>query len=314
MAYCVQCACASLRRRPARCTSGARGRHCTTGSSRAATAGSSCCASRTPTASARRPRTSSRSSTRCEWLGHRLGRGADLPVRSAPIATPRSSSSCSTTGHAYRSTAGPDEVKACKEEHGNRGFRGEDEGEGAVRLRVPDEGATVVNDVIRGESGVRERAPGRPRDRPRRRHADLPPRRRGRRPRRGHHPRRARRRPLLQHARSRCCILQAMGEEAPLYAHLPLLHGPDGKKLSKRHGAASVQDLRDRGYLPEAVRQLPRAARLGLRRVRRRSSPPTSCSERVLARARLEVAGGVRRAEAAPHERPLPARARRSTT
>jgi len=46
------------------------------------------------------------------------------------------------------------------------------------------------------------------------------------------------------------------GEQAPLpqYAHLPLLHGPDGKKLSKRHGAASVQELRDAGYLPEAVR------------------------------------------------------------
>jgi glutamyl-tRNA synthetase len=40
----------------------------------------------------------------------------------------------------------------------------------------------------------------------------------------------------------------------PLYAHLPLLHGPDGKKLSKRHGAASVQELRDAGYLPAAVR------------------------------------------------------------
>src|SRR2546426_1862512 len=38
------------------------------------------------------------------------------------------------------------------------------------------------------------------------------------------------------------------------YAHLPLLHGSDGKKLSKRHGAASVQDLRQAGYLPEAVR------------------------------------------------------------
>ena len=45
-----------------------------------------------------------------------------------------------------------------------------------------------------------------------------------------------------------------MGAEPPVYAHLPLLHGPDGKKLSKRHGAASVQELRDAGYLPEAVR------------------------------------------------------------
>jgi glutamyl-tRNA synthetase len=49
-------------------------------------------------------------------------------------------------------------------------------------------------------------------------------------------------------------VLRALGAEQPLYAHLPLLHGPDGKKLSKRHGAASVQELRDAGYLPEAVR------------------------------------------------------------
>ena len=48
-------------------------------------------------------------------------------------------------------------------------------------------------------------------------------------------------------------ILRALGEEPPAYAHLPLLHGPDGKKLSKRHGAASVQELRDAGYLREAV-------------------------------------------------------------
>ena len=49
-------------------------------------------------------------------------------------------------------------------------------------------------------------------------------------------------------------ILRALGEEPPAYAHLPLLHGPDGKKLCKRHGAASVQELREAGYLPEAVR------------------------------------------------------------
>src|SRR5688572_8885002 len=55
-------------------------------------------------------------------------------------------------GHAYRSTAGGDEVAAWKAEHGNRGFRGDDEGTGAVRLRMPDEGETVVSDVIRGES------------------------------------------------------------------------------------------------------------------------------------------------------------------
>jgi glutamyl-tRNA synthetase len=48
-------------------------------------------------------------------------------------------------------------------------------------------------------------------------------------------------------------IYEALGAEPPVYAHLPLLHGPDGKKLSKRHGAASVQDLRNSGYLREAV-------------------------------------------------------------
>ena len=48
-------------------------------------------------------------------------------------------------------------------------------------------------------------------------------------------------------------VFTALGAEPPQYAHLPLLHGPDGRKLSKRHGAASVQELRDAGYLPEAV-------------------------------------------------------------
>jgi glutamyl-tRNA synthetase len=48
-------------------------------------------------------------------------------------------------------------------------------------------------------------------------------------------------------------VFRALGAEPPRYAHLPLLHGPDGRKLSKRHGAASVQELRAAGYLPEAV-------------------------------------------------------------
>jgi glutamyl-tRNA synthetase len=48
-------------------------------------------------------------------------------------------------------------------------------------------------------------------------------------------------------------ILDALGHERPVYAHLPLLLGPDGKKLSKRYDAASVQWLREQGYLPEAV-------------------------------------------------------------
>src|SRR5215217_8615104 len=48
-------------------------------------------------------------------------------------------------GYAYRSTAGPNEVQEFKAKHGNeRGFRGDDEGTGAVRLRMPDEGTTLV--------------------------------------------------------------------------------------------------------------------------------------------------------------------------
>ncbi|MCW2996459.1 MAG: glutamyl-tRNA synthetase, partial [Solirubrobacterales bacterium] len=54
---------------------------------------------------------------------------------------------------AYRSTATGDDVKAFKEREGaERGFRGQDEAEGAVRLRVPDEGETVVHDLIRGDT------------------------------------------------------------------------------------------------------------------------------------------------------------------
>src|ERR671923_739438 len=156
-------------------------------------------------------------------------------------------------GHAYRSTAGPDEVKAFRERYGDRGFRGEDEGRGAVRLRAPDEGATVVRDVIRGESTfehallddlVIARADGTPvyhlavvvddLD------AGITHVVRG-----ADH---------YSNTPKQLLILEALGAAPPVYAHLPLLHGPDGKKLSKRHGAASVQELRDAGYLPAAVR------------------------------------------------------------
>ena len=48
-------------------------------------------------------------------------------------------------------------------------------------------------------------------------------------------------------------ILKAMGHEAPTYAHVPMILGEDGARLSKRHGATSVVDYREMGYLPEAV-------------------------------------------------------------
>lgn len=49
-------------------------------------------------------------------------------------------------------------------------------------------------------------------------------------------------------------IYDAMGWEKPVYAHVPLILGPDGAKMSKRHGAASVEEYREMGYLPEAMR------------------------------------------------------------
>jgi glutamyl-tRNA synthetase len=165
------------------------------------------------------------------------------------------------SGHAYRSTATAEDVKAYKARHGaERGFRGESEGEGAVRLRVPDVGATVVHDVIRGDTRfehvhlddpVIARADGsvlynfavaiddldaaithvvRGED-----HLSNTPKQ------------------LLVLEAAKAAGI-APDASLPLYAHLPLLHGPDGKKLSKRHGAASVQELRAAGYLPEAVR------------------------------------------------------------
>ncbi|MBA3866328.1 MAG: glutamate--tRNA ligase [Solirubrobacterales bacterium] len=160
------------------------------------------------------------------------------------------------SGAAFRDAAAGKDVEAWKAGHGaGRGYRGTptEEAGAAVRLRVPDEGATVVVDLIRGpisfpnasyddfviargddtvlynfavaiddaEMGITDVVRG------------------------DDH---------LSNTPKQLLVLAALGHEPPRYAHLPLLHGPDGKKLSKRHGAASVQELRDAGYLPAAVR------------------------------------------------------------
>ncbi|CAB4874719.1 unannotated protein [freshwater metagenome] len=157
-------------------------------------------------------------------------------------------------GKAYRTSATGDDVRAWKEVHGaDRGYRGTDERDGAVRLRVPDEGATVVHDMIRGDTifqhvhlddPVIARADGSPlynlavavddHD------AEITHVIRGE--------------DHISNTPKQLLVLEAIGAPKPVYAHLPLLHGADGAKLSKRHGAASVQELRDAGYLPEAVR------------------------------------------------------------
>jgi glutamyl-tRNA synthetase len=160
------------------------------------------------------------------------------------------------SGAAYRDAATARDVETWKAEHGaGCGYRGAPTGEpgAAVRLRVPEAGETVVDDLIHGpvsfpnasyddfviargdgsvlynfavavddaEMGITDVVRG------------------------DDH---------LSNTPKQLLVLAALGHEPPRYAHLPLLHGPDGKKLSKRHGAASVQELREAGYLPAAVR------------------------------------------------------------
>ncbi len=65
----------------------------------------------------------------------------------------------------------------------------------------------------------------------------------------------------LNNAARQLQIIRAMEWPVPIYGHIPLIHGPDGAKLSKRHGALAVDAYRDMGYLPEAMRNY--LARLG---------------------------------------------------
>ncbi len=65
----------------------------------------------------------------------------------------------------------------------------------------------------------------------------------------------------LTNAGRQTIIYEAMGWPVPEWAHIPLIHGPDGAKLSKRHGALGVEAYRAMGYLPEALRNY--LARLG---------------------------------------------------
>ncbi len=124
--------------------------------------------------------------------------------------------------------------------------------EGATRLKVPDEGQTVVVDAIRGDVTFQHeniddftiaRSDGSPLYNLAVAIDDLD----------AGVTHVIRGEDHLSNTPRQVMILNALGHKPPVYAHLPLLHGPDGKKLSKRHGAASVQELRDAGYLPEAV-------------------------------------------------------------
>jgi len=125
------------------------------------------------------------------------------------------------------------------------------EDEGAIRYRMPDEGLTVWDDAVLGpieypneklEDLVLVRSDGRPT------YNFVSPLEdvldgithviRGQ--------------DHVSNTPKQLQILEALGAELPTYAHVPLLNGPDGRKLSKRHGAITVEDFRAEGYIPEA--------------------------------------------------------------
>ena len=126
------------------------------------------------------------------------------------------------------------------------------EDEGAIRFRMPDEGTTAWDDAVRGriefpneklEDVVLIRSDGRPTYNFANpvddmldeithviRGADH-----------------------VSNTPKQIQILRGLGAEPPVYAHVPDVLGTDGKKLSKRHGAQSVEDLREQGYIPEGL-------------------------------------------------------------
>jgi glutamyl-tRNA synthetase len=126
------------------------------------------------------------------------------------------------------------------------------EDEGAIRFRMPDEGVTAWEDVVLGrieypneklEDVVLVRSDGRPT------YNFVSPLEdaldgithviRGQ--------------DHVSNTPKQMRILEAIGAGLSAYAHVPLLNGPDGRKLSKRHGAITVEDFRAQGYLPEAL-------------------------------------------------------------
>ena len=169
-------------------------------------------------------------------------------------------------GKAYRCWASPEELAEMREKalaegrppRYDRRWRDRDPGpeqEGkpfAIRIKAPLDGETVVHDLVQGEVRVADtelddmiilRSDGTPTYL----HAVVV----------DDHDMQIthviRGDDHLTNTFRQCAIYDAVGWTRPKFAHIPLIHGADGAKLSKRHGAVSVLDFRDQGYLPEAV-------------------------------------------------------------
>jgi glutamyl-tRNA synthetase len=146
-----------------------------------------------------------------------------------------------------------DRMERSREEAGRLVAEGKAyEDEGAIRFRMPDEGVTAWDDVVLGRVEV-----------PNEQLEDLVLVRSDGRPtynfaspvedwldgithviRGSDH---------VSNTPKQLLILSALGATTPIYAHLPSVNGPDGRKLSKRHGAIGVDEFRTEGYLPEAL-------------------------------------------------------------
>jgi glutamyl-tRNA synthetase len=126
------------------------------------------------------------------------------------------------------------------------------ESEGAIRFRMPDEGTTAWDDVILGrieypneklEDVVIVRSDGRPT------YNFVSPLEDGL----DGITHVIRAQEHVPNTPKQLRILEAIGAELPVYAHVPLIHGEDGRKLSKRHGAVTVEDFRAQGYIAPAL-------------------------------------------------------------
>ncbi len=168
------------------------------------------------------------------------------------------------SGHAYRCTCTPEEVDAMRQKaqaEGRRpGYDGrcrdrtdvDPQAPHVVRFRTPDDGETGVNDLIRGpvlfdnreiDDLVIRRTDGSPTynfvvvvDDAEMRVTHV-----------------VRGEDHLSNTPKQIMMYKALGLPVPEFAHLPLILGPDGGRLSKRHGATSVLAYQDMGYLPDAV-------------------------------------------------------------
>ncbi|MGI9953361.1 glutamate--tRNA ligase [Moorellaceae bacterium AZ2] len=129
----------------------------------------------------------------------------------------------------------------------------EDEGRRpTIRLAVPDSGTTVVSDVIRGEvafdnATIDDFIIVKSNGMPTYNFATVV----------DDHDMRIthviRAEEHLSNTPKQVLVFQALGYELPVFAHVPMILAPDRSKLSKRHGATSVEEYREAGYLPEAI-------------------------------------------------------------